>query len=240
MTDKPDAGEPYFTLYGGLKVKVSDMIPDGAAFGFEQSPGRVQWFGLDPGAPEGDQTVYHLNPSFRIDKSLLDGIGPDELLAAERVSLELEAMRRAADLFELGERLLFPNTTTAERRWPEHGRPFRMEDMTRIMDDMERKRHDANLKLVEALIGGGFTVTVNDVTTRPVAVLPPEYQAALDEVLRDRDNRDPAENAYRAWGLWPERFLVDDLSDDLDMDPAEYRKWFENDWSGRDEQDIGG
>lgn len=171
-------------------------------------------------------------PSFRIDKGLLDDLSDDALKAADYVGIEMRAMRLAADL-EAARRSNFYGTTTG--RQPGETPSFRMDDMIRIMKQMQRTTHDHNVKLIESLMAAGFTVTCNNVTERPVAVLPESYRDALREVTSDRDNRDEGENFYRGWGFWPERFTAEQFNDlKGGMSPSEFRKHYMGEFSFED------
>lgn len=192
----------------GMEIKSADWLPPGADFAIQSPTGRYQFFGLDKASPNGDYSAVHrVYPSFRFDKGLLDGLSEDELKASDYIALEMRAMKMAADMAEAQNRALLGATTANE---PTYNRTFRWEDYQRILDTMHKETFDTNVKVVEALIKAGFTVTCNDVSETPVAVLPESFREAFNHVTRPR-------------GIWPQEY-IDSLRD---MDRDEWVKQYE-------------
>jgi len=204
----PDSKTDASFFFHGMEIKSVDWLPPGADFAIQPHKGSYQFFGLDKASPGGDYSVVHrVYPTFRFDKGLLDGLSDDELKAGDYIALELRAMKLAADMAEEQNRAILGATTTTE---PAYNRTFRWEDYQRILETLHRETFDTNVKVVEALIKAGFTVTCNDVSEKPVAVLPESYREAFDHVTKPKS-------------IWPQEY-IDSLRD---MDRNEFRNQYE-------------
>jgi hypothetical protein len=187
-------------FFHGMQIKIADWLPSGVDFAIQPEPGRYEFFGYDKGAPEGDHSVVHrVYPSVRFDKGLLDELSEHDLKIANRLSVEMQAMREACHM-EATRQLLYGITTNSE---PGATPRFRYEDMMRLMKEMSEAEKNRQIDEIRTLMKVGFTVTVNDATKNPIVVLPEEYREAYDEVTRPRS-------------IWPQEYI--DVLRDMDRD----------------------
>lgn len=188
------SGDPTTFEFFGMPVEVNNLLPANCVL--VRTPDEGHLLSFDP---EGrSPTVLSIDltlPQFRTDYKL----SPEEIAARDSATGELSAMRLAADLYEARE---WRHEKFTEQNPAVTGRRFCMEDLRKIMDDITRKQHESDVKLVEALLACGIRIEVSEHAGSMIAILPARFRDALTEAMSNRDNRDPVENVYRdvLWG----------------------------------------
>jgi hypothetical protein len=160
----------------GMPVKVSKFIPDDV------------FMAVDP-AGDADKTaiVEMKTGSVRTLKEIYDDLPADGDTLSEDIQRAMEKLR-ANDYATFFGSVTTSNVTTSNVA-DDTNVAFDMLKMMDIIEQARIARFEQDKSIVNALINSGFTVTCNEFTHRPVAILPEDFSEALEAVLEERKRR---------------------------------------------------
>lgn len=187
------ADEPTIDLYG-MPVKVSDFIPENM-MAFITADGKAGVF--------ADMATGDSYPMIRNSAGYLVPKGtPAEKYGVAEHAYHMSKQSYVPDILhddmELTDLMRFQTTDRIRRYWDSQitsaltgttstnvAETLTLEKLEQLMEESLRQRIDLDKKMIRALRAAGMDVRVTSAAPKPIALLPEEYRAALNEINRE-------------------------------------------------------